>query len=84
MKAVKRASTAKENNLDFIEIEVDPLEEKAKSMKVKELRDALKGYYIGQLAECKIIQAAKKGELTDVNGLMYKIIGYWKKNNIEL
>ena len=79
MKAVRRASTAKENNLDFIEIEVDKLEEKAKKMTVKELKDALKVYCPGD----KTIQVAIKGDVTKENSLMYKIIDYWKKNGIE-
>ena len=83
MKAVKRSSTAKECNLDFIEIEVDVLEEKAKKMTVKELREALKVYYLDQPEECKIIQKANKGDVTEVNSLLYKIIQCWKNNNIN-
>ena len=52
-------------------------------MTVKELREALKVYYLDQPEECKIIQKANKGDVTEVISLLYKIIQYWKNNDID-
>ena len=79
---VKRSTIAKSNNLDVVIEEVDALVEKAKKMTVKELKDALLGYYSDQPEECKIIRKLKKGDSKISESLTTRIIDYWKCNNI--